>query len=87
MVGGENGSSRLVKPLSKCTTMNTPIGPRQYSVLQAAEYLRLHPRTIYELAQEKQIKSRRKGPRRGRLFFLEDDLEAYLYRNSTGEKK
>ena len=36
MEGGANGGSRLVQPQSKCTTMNTTIGPRQYTVAEAA---------------------------------------------------
>ncbi len=59
--------------------MKTTItGPRQYSVQEAAEYLQLHSRTVYDLIQAGMIDYRRKGPRKGRLFFLEQDLDAYL---------
>lgn len=78
------GDRRLVKPLTTCTSMNITTGPRQYSVAEAANHLKLHPRTVYELIAAKQIQSRRKGPRKGRIFFLDADLDAYLSNTLTG---
>ena len=60
-------------------------GPRQFSVIEAAEYLRLHPRTVYALIEEGLIRHRRKGPRKGRIFFLERDLEDYITGKPTGK--
>lgn len=57
---------------------NAIAGPPQISVAEAAFYLSLHPQTVYELAAVKQIRSRRKGPKKGRIFFLQCDLDAYL---------
>ena len=54
---------------------------------EAATYLKLHPRTVYDLIAEKQIPSRRKGPRKGRIFFLADDLDAYLNDTLTGRAR
>ena len=67
----------LLKP-TKMT--NEPINaPRQFTVAQAAQYLGLHSRTVYELAMSPNIlRARRKGPRKGRIFFLQKDLDAYL---------
>lgn len=53
-------------------------GPRQYTVAEAAEFLRLHPSTVYDLIRDRLIKGRRKGPRKGRIYFLRPDLDAYL---------
>lgn len=55
---------------------NTP--PRQYTVAEAAKYLKLCKDAVYDLAAERKIKSRRKGPRKGRIFFLRTDLDDYL---------
>lgn len=52
--------------------------PRQYSVKEAAEYLKLGSDAVYDIAARRQIKSRRKGPRNGRIYFLQQDLDAYL---------
>jgi hypothetical protein len=52
--------------------------PIQYSVLDAAAYLGLHPDSVYDLVKKDLIRSRRKGPRKGRIFFYESDLIAYL---------
>lgn len=57
---------------------NAIAGPRQFSVAEAALYLEVHPQTVYDLIARKQIRSRRKGPRKGRLFFLQCDLDDYL---------
>jgi excisionase family DNA binding protein len=57
--------------------------PRQYSVLEAAEYVGLHPRSVYDLIRDDLINHRRKGRRRGRIFFLQEDLDAYLMGNSN----
>ena len=66
--------------------MKTKIkGPRQYSVQEAAEYLQLHFITVYNLIQAGMIDYRRKGPRKGRLFFLEEDLDDYL--SGTSKRK
>lgn len=55
-------------------------GPRQYTVTEAAQYLQLHPQTIYELVRAKLICHRRKGPKKGRIYFLQVDLDEYLDR-------
>ncbi len=52
--------------------------PRQYSVLEASKFLELHSSTIYTLVAERLIQHQRKGPKKGRLFFLEEDLQDYL---------
>jgi len=57
---------------------NAIAGPRQFSVADAALYLEMHPQTVYDLAARKQIRSRRKGPKKGRLYFFQCDLDAYL---------
>jgi len=57
---------------------NAIAGPRQFSVADAALYLEMHPQTVYDLAAGKQIRSRRKGPKKGRLYFFQCDLDAYL---------
>ncbi len=59
---------------------NDNSGPRQYSVAEAALYLKIHSQTVYELAaaKPKQIRSRRKGRKKGRIFFLQCDLDDYL---------
>ena len=67
-------------PLKPTKMTNEPIkAPRQFTVAQAAQYLGLHSRTVYELAMSpKMLRARRKGPRKGRIFFLQKDLDAYL---------
>jgi excisionase family DNA binding protein len=55
-------------------------------VLEAADYLELHPSTVYTLIAERLIQHRRKGPKKGRLFFLEEDLQDYLM-GSTKKRK
>ena len=63
-------------------------GPRQFSVAESALYLKMHPQTVYELAAGKQIHSRRKGPKMGRLYFFQCDLDAYLEGNvKPGNRK
>ena len=57
---------------------NAVAGPRQFSVAEAALYLEIHSQTVYELAAVKLIRSRRKGPKKGRIYFLQCDLDAYL---------
>jgi excisionase family DNA binding protein len=57
--------------------------PLQYSVSEAAAYLGLHPDSVYDLVKNGLIRSRRKGPRKGRIFFYESDLSAYLDGNVT----
>lgn len=57
---------------------NDNSGPRQFSVAAAALYLEIHPQTVYDLIAQKLIRYRRKGPRKGRLFFLKCDLDDYL---------
>lgn len=52
--------------------------PRQYTVKEAAKYVRLCVDAVYELAANRKIKSRRKGPRNGRIYFLQKDLDDYL---------
>jgi len=70
-ISGEESKNQLVKAASGGR-------PRQYSVLEAAEYLELHPSTVYTLVAERLVQHRRKGPKKGRLFFLEEDLQDYL---------
>ena len=53
-------------------------GPPHYSVVDAAEYLSLHPSSIYTMIETGRITYRRKGPRKGTLFFLQADLDAQL---------
>lgn len=68
--------------------MKTKInGPRQYSVLEAAQYLRLHYQTVYDLIRDRLIEHRRKGRRRGRIYFLQQDLDDYLNGGSTGRAR
>jgi excisionase family DNA binding protein len=55
---------------------NTP--PRQFTVAEAAKYLKLCKDAIYEMAAKRQIRSRRKGPNKGRIYFLKSDLDGYL---------
>jgi excisionase family DNA binding protein len=52
--------------------------PRQFTVVEAAKYLKLCVDAVYDLAAKRKIKSRRKGPRNGRIFFLQVDLDDYL---------
>lgn len=53
--------------------------PEQFTVAEAAIYLKLSEDTVYDLAACRTIKSRRKGPRKGRIFFLQTDLDEYLF--------
>lgn len=53
-------------------------GPHHYSVIEAAKYVRLHPRTVYDLIHDSLIDYRRKGRKKGRYYFLEIDLQNYL---------
>jgi len=57
--------------------------PRQYSVQEAAEYVGLHPQSVYDLIRDGLINHHRKGRRRGRIFFLQEDLDGYLRGNSN----
>lgn len=50
----------------------------QYSVAEAAECLGLCPDSVYDLVKKRQIRSRRKGPNNGRIFFFRCDLDDYL---------
>lgn len=61
----------------------------QYSVAEAAERLGLCPDSVYDLVKTHQIRSRRKGPNKGRIFFFEEDLTDYLdgRPNRTNRKK
>lgn len=52
--------------------------PKQYTVKEAAKYLKLCADAVYDLVATRRIKSRRKGPRKGRIFFLQSDLDQYL---------
>ena len=61
-------------------------GPHQYSVIEAAEYLQLHPRTVYDLIRDSLIDYRRKGRRNGRYYFLEVDLQDYLTSTRRGRR-
>lgn len=65
----------------------TITGPRQYSVLEAAEYVGLHPQSVYDLVRDDLIDHHRKGRRRGRIYFFEEDLTAYLTGNSKRRAK
>ena len=62
-------------------------GPRQYSVMEAAEYLQLHYQTVYDLIRDRLIDHRRKGRRKGRIYFLLQDLDGYLESNTTGRAR
>jgi len=55
-----------------------PRQPRQYTVAEAARFLKVCQDTVYDLVKGRHIKSRRKGPRKGRIYFLESDLRDYL---------
>lgn len=57
--------------------------PEQYTVAEAAHFLELHPRTVYDLVAAEQIRFRRKGRKKGRIFFLECDLLDYLTESAT----
>lgn len=63
------------------------VGPHHYSIIEAANYLQLHSQTVYELARSRQINHRRKGQRKGRIFFLLEDLDTYLEQNFKGRAK
>lgn len=67
--------------------MSTIIPPRQFTVAEAADYLSLSTDTVYDLAANCQLKSRRKGPRKGRIFFLQQDLDDYLFAEPFKNKK
>lgn len=71
---------RIRELLLSSMKSNAIAGPRQFSVAEAALYLEIHSQTVYELvaAKPKQIRSRRKGRRKGRIFFLQCDLDDYL---------
>lgn len=65
--------------------MSTIPPPRQFTVAEAAEYLLLSKDAVYELAaspklksSRPKLKSHRKGPRNGRIYFLQQDLDDYL---------
>ena len=58
--------------------MKQPPPPRQYTVAKAAKYLNLCKDSVYDLVKNRKIKSRRKGPRNGRIYFLKSDLDDYL---------
>jgi len=58
--------------------MQPIIPPRQFTVREAAKYLSLCADAVYDLVAKRKIKSRRKGPRNGRIFFLREDLDQYL---------
>jgi excisionase family DNA binding protein len=62
--------------------MSSNHSPRQYNVKEAAKYLKLCADAVYDLAAKRKIKSRRKGPRNGRIFFLQQDLDDYLLGDS-----
>ena len=79
----ENSDEELKNQLVKAASGGRP---RQYTVLEAADYLELHPSTVYTLIAERLIQHRRKGPKKGRLFFLEEDLQDYLM-GSTKKRK
>lgn len=52
--------------------------PKQFSVAEAAVRLELCPDSVYDMVKKRQIRSRRKGPNNGRIFFLQCDLDDYL---------
>ena len=58
--------------------MYTITPPRQFDVKEAAKYLKMCSDSVYDLVGKRKIKSRRKGPRNGRIYFLQSDLDAYL---------
>jgi excisionase family DNA binding protein len=58
--------------------MSTITPPRQFTVAEAADYLLLSKDAVYDLAATRRLNSRRKGPRKGRIFFLQADLDDYL---------
>lgn len=65
--------------IKKLTTKNND-GPRKYSVAEAKDYLGICERTLrYLIAQDGIKYYRRGGIKRGRLFFLETDLQAHLF--------
>lgn len=61
--------------------------PRQFTVEEAAAYLGLSKDAVYDLAANRQLKSRRKGPRKGRIYFLQQDLDDYLFAEPFKNKK
>jgi excisionase family DNA binding protein len=61
--------------------------PRQFTVAEAAKYLGLSTDAVYDLAANCQLKSRRKGPRKGRIYFLQQDLDDYLFAEPFKIKK
>lgn len=67
--------------------MYTITPPRQYDVKEAAKYLKLCDDTVYDLAAKRKIKSRRKGARNGRIYFLQQDLDDYLFAEPFKNKK
>jgi excisionase family DNA binding protein len=69
-------------------TKMPPIAPpKQYTVKEAAKYLKLCTDAVYDLAANCQLKSRRKGPRKGRIYFLQQDLDDYLFAEPFKNKK
>lgn len=54
------------------------IGPRQYTVAEAAIYLKLHSQSVYDLVARNLLTSRRKGVKSGRIYFLQTDLDEYI---------
>lgn len=64
-----------------------PIPPKQYTVKEASKYLRLCADAVYELVSKRKITSRRKGPRNGRIYFLRQDLDDYLFAEPFKNKK
>jgi|GEM_PF-3069928 len=65
---------------SHATKMPPIVPPKQYTVKEAAKYLKLCTDAVYGIAANREIKSRRKGVRKGRIFFLQEDLDQYLKR-------
>ena len=63
------------RPLKRKTTEPVPIGERLLTIREAAEILRLHPRTVREYVRRGEIEGRIIG---GRYRFRRCDLDAFF---------
>lgn len=57
-------------------TMQTTIESKYLTVKQAAEYLKLHPGTVYSLVYQGRLRCAKAG---NRLRFRAEDLERFLW--------
>jgi hypothetical protein len=67
--------------------MNATPPPHHYSVSEATVYLQLGDDSVYEIVGKEQITSRRKGPKLGRIYFLQEDLDDYIASSATRKRR